>query len=426
MNRTLARHRLTAALATALAAGVACPALGSDLDALDLQVQAPQQAATQDSGSRWFVEGSVGRADQRYGLGSRSIGRVAVDGRHMQPLGAQMRAVVSARLDASRPQDASIDNPVFSLREAYLGWQGDAGALAWELGRVNLREGPGYGYNPTDFLRDHALRTISTQNPFTLRENRLGSVMLRGQRSWAGGSLSAVYAPRLDSGPSDESWSADLGATNARHRALVTLSTRWSETLDSRLVVFKEDGAPLRMGASATALVSDTAVAHAEWSYGREPSLHARALGLPDDERGRHRAVAGLTVTTPTRLSLTAEAQYNGFALDRDGWRALQAAGVPALATYYGTAVARQDNAARQAVLLYAVQRDLGLRNLDLTALARLNLTDRSRLLWLDLRYRMDRAELALQWQGSGGPRGAEYTVAPIRRSIALLLVGYF
>lgn len=422
MNRTLARH----ALAAALIAGAACPALGSDLDALDLQVQEPPAADAAGSGSRWFVEASAGRADQRYGLGSRSIRRVAVDGRHLQPLGAQARAVVSARLDASRPADGRIDNPVFSLREAYLGWQDEAGTLAWEIGRVNLREGPGYGYNPTDFLRDHALRTISTQNPFTLRENRMGSVMLRAQRSWAGGSLSAVYAPRLDSRPSDASWSADLGATNARHRALVTLSTRWSEAVDSRLLLFKEDGAPLRAGASATALVSDAAVAHAEWSYGREPSLSARALAMPADDRRQHRGVAGLTVTTPTRLSLTAEAQYNGFALDRDGWRTLRAAGVPALAAYYGTAVARQDNAARHAILLYATQRDLGMKNLDLTALTRLNLTDHSRLVWLDLRYRMDRADLALQVSHTSGRTGAEFAMPAIRSSAAVLASLYF
>lgn len=422
MNRTLARHTLAAALTAA----AACPVLGSDLDALDLQVQAPQAAAAQDSGSRWFVEASIGRAEQRHGLGSRSIGRLAVDGRHVKPLGARTRAVVSARLDASRPADDRIDNPIFSLREAYLGWQDDGGATAWELGRVNLREGPGYGYNPTDFLRDHALRTISTQNPFTLRENRMGSVMLRAQRSWAGGSLSVVYAPRLDSRPSDASWSADLGATNARHRGLVTLSTRWSEAVDSRLLLFKEDGAPLRAGASATALVSDAAVAHAEWSFGREPSLRERALGLPGAERRQHRAVAGLTVTTATRLSLTAEVQYNGFALDRDGWRALRAAGVPALAAYYGSAVARQDNAARQAVLLYATQRDLGLKNLDLTALARLNLTDHSRLVWLDLRYRMDRADLALQVSHTSGSTGAEFAMPAIRSSAAVLASLYF
>lgn len=202
-----------------------------------------------------------------------------------------------------------------------------------------------------------------------------------------------------------------------------TASSRWR--VITRLL-FKEDGAPLRAGASATALVSDAAVAHAEWSYGREPGLRERALGLPGAERRQHRAVAGLTVTTATRLSLTAEAQYNGFALDRDGWRALQAAGLPALAAYYGTAVARQDNAAREALLLYAVQRDLGLRKLDLTALARLSITDRSRLLWLDLRYRMDRMDVALQWQASSGPAGSEYALAPIRQSVAVLATAYF
>jgi hypothetical protein len=40
---------------------------------------------------------------------------------------------------------------VNSLREAYLSWQPEGGNMVMEFGRINLRYGPGYGYNPTDF-----------------------------------------------------------------------------------------------------------------------------------------------------------------------------------------------------------------------------------------------------------------------------------
>jgi hypothetical protein len=406
----------------ALIAAVPLSAGAADLDALDLQVE--PDSVTAATGPRVFLEGSVGRAEQRYGLGSRSIGRMALDARHAMRLSPSWQAVGSARLDASRPEDPRIDNPVFSLREAYLGWQGETAMSAIEIGRINLREGPGYGYNPTDFFRDNALRTISTQNPFSLRENRLGAVMVRAQHTWDGGALAVAWAPKLEGGRSDKRFSPDWGATNASSRGLVSLGTRWSERANTQLSVYKEDGTSARVGLSGSLLVSDAAVAHAEWTYSRERDLLSRALQLPSDERGRQRAVAGLTYTTATKLSLTAEAQHNGFALDRSGWQALP--GLPAQSAYFAQAVALQDNAARHALMLYAVQRDLLTRNLDLTLLARFNRTDRSRLTWAELRYRMDRADLALQWQDNRGVAGSEYGLAPIRRSVSVVGVVHF
>jgi hypothetical protein len=419
-------HRLAPIAAAVLATAGALPTQAADLDALNLQMDPAPAAAAAAPATRIFLEGTVGRADQRYGLGSRSIGRVALDARSSIALGASTQATLSARLDASRPEDDRIDNPVFSLREAYVGWQDDAATSVVEAGRINLREGPGYGYNPTDFFRDRSLRTISTQNPFLLREQRMGSVMLRAQRLWPQATVSVVFSPKLDGRPSDDRVDLDLGATNAAHRGLVTLGNRWSEQVNSQLTVYKEDGSPLRVGASATALVSDAAVAHAEWAYGREPDLRSRALQLPAADQGRHRLAVGLTYTTSTRLSVTAEAQYNGFALDRDGWRALVASGTAAQAAYFGQAVALQDNAAREAVLIYATQPDLGVKNLDLTALAKFNRTDRSRLTWLELRYRMDRADVALQWQRNNGVAGSEFGLPPLRDAVSVLGTVYF
>lgn len=407
-----------------LAMAALAPASAADIDALALQVE-PAEVARPD-GPRVFLEGSVGWADQRYALGERSIGRLALDARHAMRLSPAWQAVASARLDASRPDDARIDNPVFSLREAYVGWQDEAATTAVELGRINLREGPGYGYNPTDFFRDNALRTIATQNPFSLRENRMGAVMLRGQRSWGASSIAAAFAPRLDNRPSDASFSADWGATNARDRGLISLGTRWSERVNTQLSVYKEAGSGARLGLSGSALVTEAMVAHAEWSYSKEADLLSRALNLQDDERWRQRAVAGLTYTTATRLSVTAELQYNGFALDRQGWRSLTATGLPTQTAYFTQAVALQDNAGRQALLFYATQKDLLTRNLDLTLMARFNQTDHSRLTWVELRYRMDRFDIALQWQDNRGDAGSEYGLPPIRQSASVVGVVHF
>lgn len=405
---------------------LAAPVLhAADLDALNLQVE-PAEATTTAQGPKVFVEGTLGWSEQRYGLGERSISRLALDARHNMLLGDAVRGAVSARLDYADPEDERLGHTTFSLREAYLGWQDSAAENVVELGRINLREGPGYGYNPTDFFRSNALRTLNTQNPFSLRENRLGSAMLRVQRLWGGNTLAAAYSPKLANSPSDNGMSLDLGATNSRDRGLISLGNRVSDEVSTRLTVYREAGSPLRFGASGTALLSDALVAHAEWSTSREPDLLTRALGQSANERRRQRIAGGLTYTTATRLSVTAELQYNGFALDRDGWQALAAAGLPAQAAYITKAVSLQDNAAREAVLLYAVQRDLAVKGLDLTVLARLNRSDRSSLAWLELRYSLDRLDLSLQLLHSAGGNGTEFGIDRIRRAASIAATVYF
>ncbi len=408
-----------------LAASFTARAADPDLGALDLKPELPDKVET--SGRKLFVEAGVGRAEQRYGLGSRTIGRASIDYRDTARLGPSTQGTFSARVDATDPKTPGIDGAVvLSLREASVGWQNETATQLVDLGRINLRDGPGYGYNPTDFFRDYALRTVTTANPFSLRENRLGTVMLRVQQLWPESSLSMVLAPKLRSARSSEGFSADLGATNSRSRSLLALSNRWSEKLNTQILAYKEDSASVRFGGSLTALVSQAAVVHAEASSGREPGLLSRALGQPAAAMTRNRLAAGLTYTTESRLSITAEAQYNGFALDRDQWLS-QVQGNPQVqAAYYGNAQDLQDNAGRESWLLYAVQRDLGIKGLDLTVLLKVNANDRSRMVWLDLRRRFDKADLALQFQDNSGVAGSEFGVIPIRRSAGLVATFYF
>jgi len=412
-----------------LAFGLAAPpaaAVDADLGALELKAQPPAQDIASTQPWRLFAEAAAGLGRQHSGLGSRGLHRLTLDGRYQTSLGNVSRAVLSARLDSTRPADLFVDNPVFSLREAYLGWQLDDGQYQVDAGRINLRLGPAYGYNPTDFFRDNALRTVTTVNPFTLRENRLGVVMLKGQRLWSGGSLTLAVAPELQSRRSTESISFDWGATNARHRGLVSLATRWSEAVSSQVIAYKEALSPARVGANATALLSDRLVAHGEWSRSRESPVLDRATAGSAVVQEADRAALGLTYTTAGSLSLTAEWQHNGFAVDRGEWQRTLAIN-PALAgAYFIQAQALQDNAARQAWLLYIVQRDWLIKNLELTVLVKENRTDRSRLLWLDLRHRWPQSDLALQVQHNRGAAASEFGIVPLRTSVGLVGAVYF
>ncbi|NWG75102.1 MAG: hypothetical protein HXY24_10930 [Rubrivivax sp.] len=416
-----------AAISLVAAACATAYAADSDADALALESDdAVAASAVASPSSKAFAEGGIGWADQRYGLGSRTVGRAALDGRYSSRLTASIQGVVSARLDWSDPPDERIDGAVFSLREAYLGWQDEAAVNLVEAGRVNLRESPGYGYNPTDFFRDNSLRVYSAVDPGTLRDYRMGAVMLRGQHLWSGGSVAAVYAPKLADSRSTDSFSFDWGATNAVDRGQLSLALRPSDKVNTELRLYKEAASDARFGASVTALVSDAMVVFAEGTYSREPALIDRALPASGPLQTQPRFNFGLSYTTATRLSVTAEYHYNGFALDETGLDKLLLAAPTALVAYFSTALALQDNAARDALFLYAVQRDLGVKNLDLTGLLKLNLTDDSRLVWLDLTYRLPKLDLSLRGLGNIGTMGSEFGSAPTKYSLGIVMTAYF
>jgi len=422
--RVLTRSVLYPLLALALIQAV--PALGADVesDALSLEA-APEALAEGARDTKIFIEGAVGNASQRYLPESRNIGRDSLDFSHTARLSPGLRAVVSDRIDHIYPADAGADAMVNSLREAYLSWQAEAGNTIVDLGRVNLRYGPGYGYNPTDFFRDGSLRTRTSANPFALRENRLGSVMLRAQRLWSDGSLSVAYSPKLADRPNADGWSLDLGSTNNRDRALVALSSQFSQRVSSQVLVYKEQGMSPSLGGSLTALLSDAAVLHMEGSHGSEPDLLSRALAQTGAAATRNRFAGGITYTTLGKLSVTAEYQYNGFALDQSSWSALSASPATQVA-YLLEAQRRQELAPRKAYLIYVTQKSLLLKNLDLTAFLRVNAGDQSKLVWAELRHHWPRFDLAFQLQRHIGSPASEFGILPDSRIMQVLGSYYF
>ena len=422
--RTLTRSALSCGLA--LAFGSVLPALAADaeMDALSLE-SAPEVAPQTTRATRLFVEGALGNASQRYAPDSRNLGRASVDFSHSAHLAPGLRAVVSNRLDYFDPAIAGTDSAVNSLREAYLSWQAEGGNTVLELGRINLRYGPAYGYNPTDFFRDGSLRVLTSADPFALRENRLGTVMLRGQYLWANGSMSLAVSPKMADKPSADGWNLDLGSTNNRDRYLLALSTQFSQRVSSQVLMYQESGRSATFGFNTTALLSDAATAHLEFTRGSEPSLFNRALAIPGESTARNRFVGGVTYTTLGKLSVTAEYQYNGFGMNPADWAALSVAPLTQLA-YLSEALRLQELAPRQTYLIYVTQKGLILKDLDLTAYLRLNPDDDSRLAWLELRHHWPSFDLTFQLQQNSGNVKSEFGVIPDKRVIQALGTYYY
>lgn len=423
----LTRPVLSSLLALALLQAAPARSADADADSDALMLESAPVVAAPAGGrdTRFFIEGSMGNASRRVLPDNQDRWRLSLDFLHSVRLGAGWRAVISDRLDQLHPREGGADESVNSLREAYLSWQPEGATTVLEFGRVNLRYGPGYGYNPTDFFRDGSLRALTTADPFALRERRLGTVMLRAQRLWSDGSLSFALSPKLADRPNPDGWSLDLGSTNHRDRALIVLGTQFSQRLSSQVLVYKESALASALGVNLTALLSDAAVAHLEWTRSGEPDLLSRALALPAGKTTRNRFVGGVTYTTLGKLSLTAEYQYNGFGLDQAGWAALGAAPATQLA-YLGEALRLQELAPRQAYLIYLTQKGLGLKDLDLTAYLRLNPGDDSRLAWLELRHHWPRFDLSFQLQHHSGRPGSEFGILPDRRVLQVLGTYHF
>jgi opacity protein-like surface antigen len=403
-------------LALFLLAAMSSPALADDADAAALLL-ADKTTMTAEQSSDWhvYVEAAAREARERGANPSLHGTRTSIDARFDRTFAPGWRAVFADRLDMNRMNGASGNQDINTLKEAYLSWQAQPDRIA-DLGRINARNGVAFGYNPTDTFRAGALRSIVSLDPASLRENRLGSVMLRGQQLWDGGALTALYSPKLADKPSNADFSPDFGATNRRARWQLALSEKLSEALNPQWLLSGGAGLSPQLGLNLTALTGDATVAYVEWSGGRAPSLAAQSLMSPDDTAFRSRVSTGLTYTTPDNISFTAEYEYNGAGLDRDAWNTLRRGSPAAYGLYRNFVANLQELPTRDNLFLYAIWKDALVKNLDLTAMVRHDLVDHSRLQWLEMRYHWTRVDVALQTQLDTGQAGSNYGALPDRR----------
>lgn len=430
-------------LLTSLMAGAVLAQTTDDLDALKLADSAvDSQPQVSASDWHWVAEGALGQATPRQGSSGSSSGdsisnqRLSLDLQFDQRFAPGWRAVFSDRLDLNRQQQtnqATLAHDVNTIRDAYLSWQPQPQQLL-DLGRINVPYGVANAYNPTDFFRGNALRSVVSVDPASLKKNRMGSVMLRGQQLWDSGSVTALYSPKLDQQPNSASFNPDLGATNQQDRWLIAISQKLlggilGEITPQWLLHGGARQSP-QLGINLTTLLNDATVGYLEYSGGRSRSMLSQALQGKDDSAFRNRLATGLTYTTGSKLSLTLEYEYNGSALDQQGWDALRDGirhgAALAYLEYRQWQQTQQELATKQEVFLYASWPDALLQHLDLSAMQKLNLADRSSLSWLEARYHLQQADLALQWQRNSGDPSSAYGAALQRHNWQALLRIYF
>lgn len=288
------------------------------------------------------------------------------------------------------------------LRELYATWE-VAPETYLEAGRINVRYGVAFGYNPTDFYRARTSVAQSSSDPGALRNNRLGTVMVRGQHVFDGGSLEVIYAPKLHSpvAMGGNAWPLDpkIDQTNGSDRASVAFSFEWEE-FSPQLLAFYDSGR-LKFGFNASHPIGNTIIAYASWAGGQAPSeiVDAIAFGkrtrmlpsfaplLPPVATGRgfkSDISAGAYWNGEDKETISIEYNFHQAGFSQDQWRGWFATGddpkFASLMWYLrGYAADRQDPSSRHQAFVRADWAEpFHILHADLNAYVMTNLADGS------------------------------------------------
>jgi hypothetical protein len=358
---------------------------------------------------------------------SGSGGRASFSFRCDVAFASQWRAVLSNRFDYFWGQEMPAQ-ALNTLKEAYVSFR-DGGAQLFDVGRINVRQGVGFAYNPSDYFRANAVRSVISIDPDTLRDEQLGTLMARSQTLWSSGSVTAMFAPRVSGQPNDSAINPDVGATNGERRWMLILSQRLGGDFQPQLSVAGAEHQAPQAGLNLTYLLNQATVAYVEWAGGRSASNLARSGYYGPAVSGasafRSRLSTGFTYTTPFKLSVTLEYEYDGPAPGRDEWNAVRNGPLAPYVQYRQYAAAQGELAARENFFAYAHWEDVGIPHLDLTAFVRFDPYDRSRVIWSEARYHWAHAGVAVQWQRHSGDATSDLAPWP-QRQVWVALIDYY
>ncbi|MGV2293250.1 hypothetical protein AAHK20_31395 [Trinickia sp. YCB016] len=334
------------------------------------------------------------------------------------------RAVFSNQFDAGWRGGTDQYNAVDTLKQAYLSWRPTTSTIL-DAGRINLREGVASGFNPTDYFKSGALRAVTSIDPESLRENRLGSVMLRGQAIWDGGSVTALVSPPLASSPSNATFNPDFGATNQKWRYMLSGTQRLFGGFAPQWLVYGGAGISPQFGVDATTLLDNATVGFLEYSGGRSSTLADEQGNQAGPESFHSKLATGLTRTFPNKVSVTLEYDYDGASANRATWDAL-AANRERFGQYLDAVGTQQELPTRHSLFTYVTWQDAFVVHLDLTALARYDLVEHSYYTWLEARYHWTRVDLAVQWQTNHGWARSPYGDAAQKQVLQGVLTFFY
>jgi len=387
--------------------------------------------------------------------------RALFDVRKEWHVGDGLRLTYSGRVNLRTADGLGFpnhENLTNDLREAYLSWQ-PLDRLFFDVGRINLRSGVALGFNPTDFFKTRAVVEPLSVDPVVLREDRLGTLLLRAERVWSRGSLTAAYAPAVSSDSAIytsfdlRSFDPMLDRTNAHDRWLLKGTIDMAEGLSPELLAYASQGR-VAFGANLARNVGKSVVTYIEWSGGRRGTLSGDALAfgratgsLPAAAASvlpglgsvgfRNQVAVGASYTTALpKITFNFEFHYNqaGFSgADWDEWfRTGSGASAPSPipgALWYVREYAsdQQELISRRYAFLRMDWVDAFVPKLEVTGFIDADLTDGSTRLQLGADYYLsDRWTIGGLVLVDSGGRHSDFGSLPQAGSVLLKVVRYF
>lgn len=365
------------------------------------------------------------------------------------------RVNVRAEHDLAFPTQQNVIN---DWREGFVSWVAVDNTYV-DAGRINLKSGAALGYNPTDFFKTRAVVEPLSADPSVLREDRLGTLMLRVQRIWTGGSMTVAWAPAVAhaspiySDTDLPSLDPSFDRTNARTRLLVEGSLNVAADFSPELLLYHEGGRT-RFGVNITRGIGQSVVAYAEWAGGVQAGVMDEALAygretrvlpagapslLPDDADTTFRqdlSVGGSFSTRP-KLTLNVEYHFHQAGFDKRTWERWFVAGegttraslaAKELWLIRSYALDRQDPLTRHSVFARADWVDaFFIRHLELTGFLNMDMYDRSSLSQLAADYfASSKWTVGLQASVNAGGARSDFGSLPQCGSILFKLARYF
>jgi hypothetical protein len=459
-----------------LAAGLAAasPAYSanedSDLDRFPTQMppEAAQEQSAPTSKNVNYLSGALELSSTRSGLAvplppptpATWENWLFLDTRDEWRLGEAFQLHYSGRLNIRTSNSIpfpSHENVRNELRELFVEWQ-PAETIWIEVGRVNIRNGVALGFNPTDFFRPRTVIEPLTADPSVLREDRLGVLMLTGQALWRYGSVTVAYAPKVTTPTpiygirNEQNFDPGLDRTNAEDRVLVKTSLNLAEQFNPELLYYHA-GNRTQIGANLTTPIGRNTVAYLEWAGGTRSDLIADAFRygqetgtlpasatmlLPNDSGARfmNDLAVGVSYATENRVTINLEYHFHEAGFSSRDWSnwfnaSARRGFIPGVnsALWYLRSYAQdqQEPMSRHVAFLRLDWQDALVKDLELTALATVNLQDASGFLQATAEYHLSRAwTIAGLVNGTYGGRRSEYGSLPGVASALLRASRYF
>ena len=324
------------------------------------------------------------------------------------------------------------------IKEAYLSWQ-QSPTQYIDLGRINIKNGVAQGFNPTDYFKIGTLLDRNTEDVSQLRDARIGSLVLRGQKLWDSGSLTMVLSPKISN--KNDHWTTskniyglNLHKSNDRSRIMLKLSQNIAEDIGPELIYYNESGKH-NLGLNLSKSFNDQLIGYAEWNIGERRNLVDEAFQKPRNNSRLHPQIrqafttdkgesyqqqfaVGFSYTAKSNITTNLEYHYNQAGLSKsqaNKWFNTAEASnnsvvLGQLQSIRGLAQIRNEPLGQHSLFLRSKWSNAFIDKLDLSGLLVGDLNDNSQILQLEAEYELNsKSTLSLNLAKYQGKRKSIY-----------------